>query len=77
MLTSCDLFTMYELSVDGEYSSVCDEQSFVSLLCLEGSAEIECDGEKLIMKKGESVFIPANKGKFTINGNVKILETRL
>ena len=28
-LTSCDLFTMYELSVDGEYSSVCDEQSFV------------------------------------------------
>ena len=76
-LTSCDLFTMYELSVDGEYSSVCDEQSFVSLLCLEGSAEIECDGEKLMMKKGESVFIPANKGKFTINGNVKILETRL
>ena len=76
-LTSCDLFTMYELSVDGEYSSVCDEQSFVSLLCLDGSAEIECDGEKLMMKKGESVFIPANKGKFTINGNVKILETRL
>ena len=76
-LTSCDLFTMYELSVDGEYSSVCDEQSFVSLLCLEGSAEIECDGEKLMMKKGESIFIPANKGKFTINGNVKILETRL
>lgn len=76
-LTSCDLFTMYELSVDGEYSSVCDEQSFVSLLCLEGSAEIECDGEKLMIKKGESIFIPANKGKFTINGNVKILETRL
>ena len=76
-LTSCDLFTMYELSVNGEYSSVCDEQSFVSLLCLEGSAEIECADEKLTMKKGESIFIPANKGKFTINGNVKILETRL
>lgn len=76
-LTSCDLFTMYELSVNGEYSSVCDEQSFVSLLCLEGNAEIECADEKLTMKKGESIFIPANKGKFTINGNVKILETRL
>ena len=76
-LTSCDLFTMYELSVDGEYSSVCDEQSFVSLLCLEGNAEIECTGEKLTMKKGESIFIPANKGKFTVSGNVKILETRL
>lgn len=76
-LTSCDLFTMYELSVDGEYSSVCDEQSFVSLLCLEGNAEIECADEKLTMKKGESIFIPANKGKFTVSGNVKILETRL
>lgn len=76
-LTSCDLFTMYELSVDGEYSSVCDGQSFVSLLCLEGKAEIECAGEKLTMKKGESIFIPANKGKFTVSGNVKILETRL
>ena len=68
---------MYELSVNGEYSSVCDEQSFVSLLCLEGNAEIECADERLTMKKGESIFIPANKGKFTINGNVKILETRL
>lgn len=76
-LTSCDLFTMYELSVDGEYSSVCDGQSFVSLLCLEGSATIECNGEALSAKKGESIFIPAGKGKFTINGNVKILETRL
>ena len=76
-LTSCDLFTMYELSVDGEYSSVSDEDSFVSLLCLEGSAEIECDGEKLGMKKGESVFIPAAKGKFTVSGKVKLLETRL
>ena len=54
---------MYELSVNGEYSSVCDEQSFVSLLCLEGSAEIECADEKLTMKKGESIFIPANKGR--------------
>lgn len=76
-LTSCDLFTMYELSVNGEYSSVCDEQSFVSLLCLEGNAEIVCGDENLTMKKGESIFIPANKGKFTIGGNTKILETRL
>lgn len=76
-LTSCDLFTMYELSISGEYSSVSDEESFVSLLCLEGEAEVVCGNEKLGMKKGESVFIPANKGSFTVNGNVKLLETRL
>lgn len=76
-LVSCDLFTMYRLSINGAYSSFCTEDSFVSLLCLEGGAEIECDGEKLSVKKGESIFIPANSGKFTVNGEVKLLETRL
>lgn len=76
-LTSCELFTMYELNVNGEYESVSDEDSFVSLLCLEGNATVECCGEKLEMKKGESIFIPANKGEFTVKGDVKLLETRL
>ena len=68
---------MYELSVDGAYSSISDGDSFVSLLCLEGGADVECNGVKLTMKKGDSIFIPAGKGEFTVSGKVKILETRL
>ena len=29
------------------------------------------------MKKGESLFIPAGKGVFTVSGKIKLLETRL
>lgn len=76
-LTSCNLFTMYELSVNGSYSAVSDDDSFVSLLCLDGNAEVECNGEKLGIKKGESLFIPAGKGFFSVTGKVKLLETRL
>lgn len=76
-LTSCDLFTMYELSIDGDYSSVSDADSFVSLLCLEGSGEVKSGKESLTMKKGESLFIPAGKGVFTVSGKIKLLETRL
>ena len=76
-LTSCDLFTMYELSIDGDYSSVSDADSFVSLLCLEGSGEVKSGNESLTMKKGESLFIPAGKGVFTVSGKIKLLETRL
>lgn len=76
-LTSCDLFTMYELSIDGDYSSVSDADSFVSLLCLEGSGEVKSGSESLTMKKGESLFIPAGKGVFTVSGKIKLLETRL
>ena len=76
-LTSCDLFTMYELSIDGDYSSVSDADSFVSLLCLDGSGEVKSGNESLTMKKGESLFIPAGKGVFTVSGKIKLLETRL
>lgn len=76
-LTTCDLFKMYNLKVEGKCESFADETSFVSLLCLEGSGSVECGGKTLDFKKGESIFIPANAGKFAVNGNIEILETRI
>lgn len=76
-LTTCDLFKMYNLKVEGECESVADETSFVSLLCLEGKGTVECGEKTLEFKKGESIFIPANAGKFAVNGNIEILETRI
>lgn len=76
-LTACDLFKMYDVTVDGDYKSAADETSFVSLLCLDGNAEVTCGKTTLSMKKGESLFIPANSGEFSINGKAKFLETRI
>ena len=77
LLTSCELFTMFSLETSGAYTSQADETSFVSLLCTDGSATVECGGKTLDFKKGESIFIPADSGEFKIDGNAKILETRI
>lgn len=76
-LTACDLFKMYNLKISDSFESVADETSFVSLLCLEGSAEVECGEKTLGFKKGESIFIPANAGRFSVKGETEILETRV
>jgi mannose-6-phosphate isomerase len=76
-LTSCDLFTMYKLDVDGKYQSNASDESFVSILCLSGSGSVSCGKAQLTFKKGESIFIPASSGEFVIDGKLEILETRL
>ncbi len=76
-LSVCDLFKMYDIEADGDFISSCDETSFVSLLCLEGEADISCGNQVLNMKKGESLFIPADSGEFKISGKAKFLETRI
>lgn len=76
-LTECDLFKMYSVETDGEYVSEAGDESFVSLLCLDGSAEVICGKKTLGMKKGESLFIPASSGEFKIIGKTHMLETRI
>ena len=76
-LTECDLFKMYSVETDGEYVSEAGDESFVSLLCLDGSAEVVCGKKTLGMKKGESLFIPASSGEFKILGKTHMLETRI
>ena len=76
-LTECDLFKMYSVETDGEYVSEAGDGSFVSLLCLDGSAEVVCGKKTLGMKKGESLFIPASSGEFKIIGKTHMLETRI
>ena len=76
-LTECDLFKMYSVETDGEYVSEASDESFVSLLCLDGNAEVVCGKKTLGMKKGESLFIPASSGEFKIIGKTHMLETRI
>lgn len=75
-LTGCEYFKMTRVDLSGEYTDFSDESSFVSLLVLEGEGEIESGDEFLTLHKGDSIFIPANKGEYTVTGNLTLLETR-
>ena len=63
--------------VDGGYAGDCDDESFTSVLVVDGSGTICCGDEKLEVTKGDSLFLPADSGKFALEGSVKALITRV
>ena len=65
------------LDLDGEISGTADENSFVSLLIMDGNGTLDVCGETVSLTKGESIFIPANAGEYKINGKMEIIETRI
>ena len=65
LLTACDKFTVnrYEFA---ELTLTADENSFLSLTFLEGSGVIEAGGVSYAFGKGDTYFIPAGMGSFTL-----------
>lgn len=74
-LASCDYFTVKELEVTSHAALMADEKSFHSLLLLDGSLTLSMGGEKLEMKKGASVFVPAGSGDYTLTGKGRLILT--
>lgn len=77
LLVNCPYFNVELLKLNGNISLESTEQSFTNLLILNGCCEIICEDSCLFAKKGESVFIPANSGKYTIKGTSNIIITTL
>ena len=73
-LAKCEYFTVDV--VEDDFIGVCEENSFVSILVLDGKGEINCKDECLAIQKGDSLFLPANSGEFKLS-NVKALITRV
>lgn len=73
LLTKCDLFNVEKVSINGEFVDNADAKSFVSILVTDGNGIID----DILIKKGDSLFIPANYGEFTVKGNIEIIVTRV
>jgi len=73
-LAKCEYFTVDV--VEDDFIGVCEENSFVSILVLDGKGKINCKDECLAIQKGDSLFLPANRGEFKLS-NVKALITRV
>lgn len=77
LLADCPLFKVWKLDADGEFAANADENSFVSLLIMAGEGTLDCCGETLNLRKGDSIFIPANAGEYKLSGKMEIIETRI
>ena len=78
-LVECDLFTAEVIDIDKAVGLTTDENSFQSLVVLEGSAVITYTRDivrSLSVKKGDSIFVPANFS-CTIHGACKMICARL
>lgn len=74
-LAKCDYFTVDKVCIDGEIVLNANESSFQSLLFLEGTATVQHEDESIYVQKGDSIFIDANSGNYTIKGNATALLT--
>ena len=74
-LVRCELFT-----VDRRYApwtEVCDEASFTSVLVTDGTGTLTADGETVPCRKGDSLFLPAGSGAFSLTGDMEAIITRI
>ena len=76
-LCSCEFFTMTSLKLSGKYECNCDNSSFLSVLILDGNGSITVDNTAVSVKKGDSIFIPANSGTVLLSGNFNALLSTL
>lgn len=80
-LASCPYFTVDLMSVDTQADLCSGKESFTSLLLIEGEGLILFDNKDtgtngiMEVKKGNSVFLPANTGKYRIQGKIRALRT--
>ncbi len=72
-LASCDLFTVEKHKVNGEITLKNDCSTFHHILVVDGNGSIESK----MAKKGDSYFIPAGYGAYTVCGNMEIIVTKI
>lgn len=76
-LAKCSYFTADALTLTGSYTGQITQNSFISLLCTSGNAQYQSEGQTLPVQQGESVFIPAQEGTFTLTGQGEFMLTSL
>jgi len=80
-VADCDYFTVDKLNLDGKkmkgMEGVVEEDSFLSILVLDGEGRITCGEDCVSYRKGDSLFLPAGSGKYSIEGSCDALLTTI
>lgn len=75
MLVECSNFVTEKLQVAQQSVEQLDGSRFDILIFLEGEGTVEGDGVSVPFGKGDSFFVPANCGDYTIRGTATLLKT--
>ena len=80
-VADCDYFTVDKLNLDGNIMKKLEgnvsETSFASILLLDGKGTISSQGETLEFERGDSFFLSAGSGAYTMEGSCDALITTI
>ncbi len=80
-IADCDYFTVDKLDLDGKLMNrmqgTVSEESFLSILILDGEGTISSKGESVTYKKGDSILLTADSGNWEIEGSCDALLTTI
>ena len=72
-LASCKYFTVREITVAPEYKGRVDEECFLSLTCTCGDGLLEWQDSTFTVDLGDTFFLPAGLGDYTLRGNMTLI----
>lgn len=73
LLSKCEYFTTYRVDVDEKTTLTADDSTFNSILVLDGEPVV--GGIKT--KKGDSVFVTAGSGEYSVEGKCEFILTKI
>lgn len=77
LLSTCEYFTTEHILLENEYKDCVDTSSFHSLLCLSGKLMLTSSHGEIEIKKGDSIFLEASFGEYTLAGTGDLIKTTL
>ena len=75
LLASCEYFHVRRLRVSDAYTLDVTTDSFVSLVVTGGEGRLVFDGGETAFVKGDSLFIPAQNGRITVEGRCELIHS--
>ena len=76
-LADCPYFHTDRISLSGETQRMVGDGSFEGIFCAEGTLALHAGETELSLKKGDTVFLPAGLGAYTLNGQAQCLSMRV
>jgi mannose-6-phosphate isomerase len=68
-------FAVEKYDLDGKVEEAAEGNRFFTYTCLEGQGQISYEGGVESISKGESIFIPAALGAYTIEGKIQLIKS--
>ncbi|MBQ7901255.1 MAG: class I mannose-6-phosphate isomerase [Clostridia bacterium] len=75
VISCCEFFAVIKYELDGKTTILPPAKRFEMLVCTEGCAKLGYNGGVMDINAGDSVFIPAALGAYTLEGSGDILRS--